>query len=119
MTVLFNPDSIINNIINDFGSNVYFILVSSKNGAVMKSYINEDEFNKASISLNISQLYELAEETTESIGLHGPDFNIIHSDNYYILTIKLLERLIILLTVDQIKVEDVFSTINKSVNIEP
>ena len=36
MTVLFNPDSIINNIINDFGSNVYFILVSSKNGAVMK-----------------------------------------------------------------------------------
>ncbi|MBY9018411.1 MAG: hypothetical protein KGD66_06215 [Candidatus Lokiarchaeota archaeon] len=119
MTVLFNPDSIINNLINDFGSNIYFILISSSNGSVMKSYINEDEFNKASISLNISQLYELAEETAESIGLHSPDFNIIHSDNYYILTIKLLKRLIILLTVDQIKVEDVFSTINKSVNIEP
>ena len=119
MTVLFNSESILNNLINEFGSSVYFILIASLNGVVMKSYINEDEFNKASISLNISQLYELAEETTESIGLHRPDFNIIHSDNYYILTIKLLERLIILLTVDQIRVEDVFNTINKSVNIQP
>jgi len=118
MTVLFNSKSILNNLIDEYGSSVYFILITSLNGVVMKSYINEEEFNKASISLNISQLYELAEETAESIGLHGPDFNIIHSDNYYILTIKLLERLIILLTVDQIKVEAVFSTINKSVNVE-
>jgi len=118
MTVLFNSKSILNNLIDEFGSSVYFILITSLNGVVMKSYINEEEFNKASISLNISQLYELAEETAESIGLHGPDFNIIHSDNYYILTIKLLERLIILLTVDQIKVEAVFNTINKSVNVE-
>jgi len=118
MTVLFNSKSILNNLIDEYGSSVYFILITSLNGVVMKSYINEEEFNKASISLNISQLYELAEETAESIGLHGPDFNIIHSDNYYILTIKLLERLIILLTVDQIKVEAVFNTINKSVNVE-
>ena len=107
-----------NNLIEKFQSSIYFVLITSLNGSVKKSYINEEEFNKAAISLNISQLYELAEETTESIGLHDPDFNIIHSDNYYILTIKLLDRLIILLTVDQIKVDDVFSIINKSVNIE-
>ena len=118
MTVLFNSESILNNLVNEFGAAIYFVLIASLNGAVIKSYINEEEFNKASISLNISQLYELAEETTESIGLHDPDFNIIHSDNYYILTIKLLDRLIILLTMDQIKVEDIFSTINKSVNVE-
>lgn len=119
MTVLFDSASILNNLIDEFGSELYFVLITTLNGSVMKSYINEDEFNKAAISLNISQLYELAEETSESIGLHSPDFNIIHSDNYYILTIKLLDRLIILLTVDQIKVEDVFSTINKSVDIKP
>jgi predicted regulator of Ras-like GTPase activity (Roadblock/LC7/MglB family) len=119
MTVLFNPDSILNNLIDEFGPSLYFVLIATLNGVVMKSYINEEEFNKASISLNISQLYDLAEETTEAIGLHDPDFNIIHSDNYYILTIKLLERLIILLTVDQINIDDVFSIINKSVNVEP
>jgi predicted regulator of Ras-like GTPase activity (Roadblock/LC7/MglB family) len=118
MTVLFDSAAILNNLIDEFGSSIYFIMITSLHGSVMKSYINEEEFNKASISLNISQLYELAEETTELIGLHGPDFNIIHSDNYYILTIKLLDRLIILLTVDQINVEDVFSIINKSINIE-
>ena len=115
MTVLLDLDLVLNNLIEEFGSLVYFILVSSENGAVIKSYINEEEFNKASISLNISQLYELAEETAESIGLHLPDFNIIHSENYYILSIKLLEKLIILLTADQIKVKEVFRIINKSV----
>ena len=116
MTVLFNSESIINNLIDEFQSAIYFILVSSLNGSIIKSYINEEEFNKAAISLNISQLYELAEEITESIGLHDPDFNIIHSDNYYVLSIKLLDRLIILLTVDQIKVDEVFTAINKTIN---
>ncbi|MFX1493172.1 MAG: hypothetical protein ACFFBZ_02705 [Promethearchaeota archaeon] len=116
MTVLIDLDLILKNLISGLGSSVYFILISSENGAVIKSYINEEEFNKASISLNISQLYELAEETTESIGLHNPDFNIIHSDNYYILSIKILEKLIILLTVDQIRVKEVFRIINNSIN---
>ncbi|MGB5910867.1 MAG: hypothetical protein WBH31_06715 [Promethearchaeia archaeon] len=116
MTVLIDLDLILKNLISELGSSVYFILISSENGAVIKSYINEEEFNKASISLNISQLYELAEETTESIGLHNPDFNIIHSDNYYILSIKILEKLIILLTVDQIRVKEVFRIINNSIN---
>jgi predicted regulator of Ras-like GTPase activity (Roadblock/LC7/MglB family) len=117
MTVLLDLDLIMNNLIEFLGTSVYFILITSENGAVIKSYINEEEFNKASISLNISQLYELAEETTESIGLHSPDFNIIHSDNYYILSIKILDNIIIMLTVDQIKVKEIFKTINKSVNI--
>ncbi|GAH79260.1 unnamed protein product, partial [marine sediment metagenome] len=82
MTLTIDMDAILNNLINDLGPAVYFILISSENGVIKKSYINEEEFNKASISLNISQLYELAEETAESIGLHSPDFNIIHSDNY-------------------------------------
>jgi predicted regulator of Ras-like GTPase activity (Roadblock/LC7/MglB family) len=117
MTVILDLETIIQRLIEELGSSVYFILVSSENGAVMKSYINEEEFNKASISLNVSQLYELAEEITESIGLHDPDFNIIHSDNYYILTMKILEKLIILLTVDQVEVQEVFEIINKSINI--
>ena len=117
MTVILDLENTIQKLIEELGSSVYFILVSSENGAVMKSYINEEEFNKASISLNVSQLYELAEEITESIGLHDPDFNIIHSDNYYILTMKILEKLIILLTVDQVEVQEVFKIINKSINI--
>ncbi|MFX1498284.1 MAG: hypothetical protein ACFFBH_12215 [Promethearchaeota archaeon] len=118
MTILIDLDLILRNLISELGSSVYFILISSENGAVIKSYINEEEFNKASISLNISQLYELAEDTTESIGLHNPDFNIIHSDNYYILSIKIVEKLIILLTTDQIRVKDVFKIINNSINAD-
>ncbi|MFX1234447.1 MAG: hypothetical protein ACFFBY_07775 [Promethearchaeota archaeon] len=116
MTILIDLDLILRNLISELGSSVYFILISSENGAVIKSYINEEEFNKASISLNISQLYELAEDTAEYIGLHGPDFNIIHSDNYYILSIKIIEKLIILLTADQIRVKEVFKIINNSIN---
>ena len=106
---------ILNNLVDEFGASVYFVLISSLNGVIKKSYINEDEFNKASISLNISQLYELAEETAEDIGLHSPDFNITHSDNYYILSIKILDHLVILLTTDQVEVKDVFQIINQSV----
>jgi len=118
MTVLLDLDLIMNNLIESLGVSVYFILITSKNGAVIKSYINEEEFNKAAISLNISQLYELAEETAESIGLHKPDFNIIHSENYYILSMKILDNIIILLTVDQIEVKSVFEIINKSINLD-
>ncbi|MBA7585945.1 hypothetical protein ES708_27938 [subsurface metagenome] len=115
MTVLLDLDLILNSLVSELGPAVYFILISSENGVIKKSYINEEEFNKASISLNISQLYELAEETTESIGIHSPDFNIIHSDNYYILSIKILEKLIILLTEDQVDVKKIFKIINSSV----
>jgi len=116
MTLTVDLESILTNLVNELGPSVYFILISSLNGVIMKSYINENEFNKASISLNISQLYELAEETAEDIGLHSPDFNIIHSDNYYLLTIKVLEHLVLLLTTDQVEVKDVFRIINQSVN---
>jgi len=115
MTVLIDLDLILNSLVSELGPAVYFVLVSSENGVIKKSYINEEEFNKASISLNISQLYELAEEITESVGLHSPDFNIIHSDNFYILSIKILEELIILLTEDQVDVKQVFKIINRSV----
>ena len=112
--MLLDMDSILKSLIDHLGSSVYFIIISSENGVVKKSYINEDEFNAASISLNISQLYELAEDTIESIGLHSPDFNIIHTDNYYILSIKVVEILIILLTVDQVEVKEIFRIINES-----
>ena len=92
----------------------YFILITTENGVVMKSYINEDEFNKASISVNMAQLYEIAEEVTNEIGIHTPDFNIIHSDNFYIISIKIMERIIILLTQDQVNISNVFEIINKS-----
>jgi len=116
MTLTIDMDMILNNLVNEFGPSVYFVLISSLHGVIIKSYINEEEFNKASISLNISQLYELAEETAEDIGLHSPDFNITHSDNYYILSIKIVEHLIILLTTDQVEVKEVFGIINQSLN---
>ena len=97
------------------GTDVFFILITSENGVVIKSYINEDEFNKASISLNVSQLYELAEELSTEIGLHAPDFNIVHSDNYYIISIKILGKIVILLTQDQVEISSVFRIINESI----
>jgi predicted regulator of Ras-like GTPase activity (Roadblock/LC7/MglB family) len=107
-------DLILKNLIAGMDKKAYFILITTENGVVMKSYINEDEFNKASISVNISQLYEIAEEVTEEIGIHAPDFNIIHSDNFYIISIKIMERIIILLTQDQVEINKVFEIINKS-----
>lgn len=115
MTVSIDLDEILNNLIKDLGSSAFFIIISSENGVVRKAYINDDEFNKASISLNVSQLYELAEEITGEIGIHNPDFNITHSDNYFIVSIKLLEHLIILLTQDQVEISQIFDIINKTV----
>ena len=114
MTLSLNPELILNNLIKGLGAKVFFILITSENGVVIKSYINEDEFNKAAIGVNISQLYETAEEVTEEIGIHTPDFNIIHSDNFYIISIKLVDRIIILLTQDQVNINEVFEIINKS-----
>ena len=45
MTVSIDLDSILNNLIQELGSSVYFIIISSENGVVRKSYINDDEFN--------------------------------------------------------------------------
>ena len=60
------------------------------------------------------KIYEIAEEVTNEIGIHTPDFNIIHSDNFYIISIKIMERIIILLTQDQVNISNVFEIINKS-----
>lgn len=115
MTVTLNVDLVLNNLITRLGeSRLYFILITSENGAVLKSYINE-EFNEASIALNISQLHELAEEITSEIGVHSPDFNVIHSDNFYILSIKILGKIVIVLTEDQVEFSSVFEIINKCI----
>ena len=114
MTLTLNPELILNNLIKGLGSKLFFALFTSENGVVIKSYINEDEFNKAAIGVNISQLYETAEEVIEEIGIHTPDFCIIHSDNFYVISIKLVNRIIILLTQDQVDINEVFEIINKS-----
>ena len=114
MSVSLDLDLIMNDLVNGLGSKVYFILITSLHGVVMKSYINDEEFNKESISLNISQLYESSVEVTSEIGIHEPDFNMIHSDNFYVLSIKILKKIIILLTEDQIDINQVFDIINKS-----
>ncbi|MFW9898870.1 MAG: hypothetical protein ACFFDO_06385 [Candidatus Thorarchaeota archaeon] len=113
MSVTLDLNLIMNKLVKELGSKIYFVIITSLHGVVMKSYINEEEFNKESISLNISQLYESAVEVTGEIGIHEPDFNIIHSDNFYVLSIKILERIIILLTEDQIDVKQVFEIINQ------
>ncbi|MFX1419514.1 MAG: hypothetical protein ACFE9N_11400 [Promethearchaeota archaeon] len=115
MTATLEVDLVLNSLIKEFGeSGLYFVLITSENGAVIKSYINQ-EFNKTSISLNMSQIYELAEEITSEIGIHTPDFNVIHSDNFYILSIKILGKIVILLTEDQVEFSSVFTVINKCI----
>jgi len=115
MTVSIDLDEVLNNLVSKLGTDVFFVLITSENGVVIKSYINEDEFNKASISLNVSQLYELAEEVVGEIGLHAPDFTIIHSDNYYIVSIKIIGKIVILLTLDQVEISYIFKIINETV----
>ncbi|MFO7796962.1 MAG: hypothetical protein R6W84_12505 [Promethearchaeia archaeon] len=115
MTVTFDLDSILENLMDKLGEKIYFIIISSENGVVIKSYINEDEFNKSAISLNISQVYESSEEITDSIGIHKPDFTLIHSDNFYILSMKLLDNIFILLMEDQVDLGLVFQIINSCI----
>jgi len=114
MTATLEVDLVLDTLIKELGSGLYFVLITSENGAVIKSYINQ-EFNKTSIGLNMSQLYELAEEITSEIGIHAPDFTVIHSDNFYVLSIKILNRIVILLTEDQIDFSSIFEMINKCI----
>jgi len=114
MTATLQLDLVLDSLIKTLGAKVYFVIITSENGAVIKSYINQ-EFNKSSIGLNMSQLYELAEEITSEIGVHDPDFNVIHSDNFYILSIKILRNIVIVLTEDQVEFSSIFDIINKCI----
>ena len=115
MSVSLDLEAVLNNLISELGTSLYFVLITSENGAVIKSYINEEEFNKSAISLNIAQIYETAEEISESIGIQAHDFNVIHSANFYILSFKILEKIIILLTEDQVEINTVSQIINQCV----
>ncbi len=115
MTATLEDDLVLDSLIKEFGElGLYFIIITSENGAVIKSYINK-EFNKSSIGLNMSQLYELAEEITSEIGIHSPDFNLIHASNYYIFSIKFMGKIIITLLDDQLDFSKIFDIINKCV----
>jgi predicted regulator of Ras-like GTPase activity (Roadblock/LC7/MglB family) len=115
MTATLEVDEVLQSLIKEFGeSGLYFVLITSENGAVIKSYINQ-EFNKTSIGLNMSQLYELAEEISSEIGLHSPDFNLIHASNYYIFSIKFMGKIIVTLLDDQLDFSQIFDVINKCV----
>ncbi|MHA2282808.1 MAG: hypothetical protein ACXAC5_18345 [Promethearchaeota archaeon] len=114
MTATLEVDLVLDTLVKELGSGLYFILITSENGAVIKSYINQ-EFNKTSIGLNMSQLYELAEEITTEIGVHTPDFTLIHSDNFYVLSIKILNKIVIILMEDQIDFSNIFEIINKCI----
>jgi len=115
MTASLEVDLVVDSLIKEFGdSGLYFVLITSENGAVIKSYISQ-EFNKTSIGLNMSQLYELAEEITSEIGVHSPDFNLIHASNYYLFSIKFMGKIIITLLDDQLDFSQIFDVINKCV----
>ncbi len=115
MTASLEVDDVLDSLIKEFGgSGLYFVLITSENGAVIKSYISQ-EFNKTSIGLNMSQLYELAEEIASEIGVHTPDFNLIHASNYYIFSIKFMGKIIITLLDDQLDFSQIFDIINKCV----
>ena len=114
MTATLEVDLVLDTLVKELGSGLYFLLITSENGAVIKSYINQ-EFNKTSIGLNMSQLYEIAEEITSEIGVHTPDFTVIHSDNFYVLSIKILNKIVIILMEDQIDFSSIFEIINKCI----
>lgn len=114
MSAILNLDAVLDTLIKELGSGVYFILITSENGAVIKSHISQ-EFNKTSIGLNMSQLYELAEDITSDTGIHSPDFTVIHSDNFYVISVKVLDKIIILLTEDQVSFTKIFEIINNSI----
>ncbi|MHA1987335.1 MAG: hypothetical protein ACW98D_11905 [Promethearchaeota archaeon] len=114
MTATLEVDLVLDTLVKELGTGLYFLLITSENGAVIKSYINQ-EFNKTSIGLNISQLYEIAEEITSEIGVHSPDFTVIHSDNFYVLSIKILNKIVIILMEDQIDFSSIFELINKCI----
>ena len=116
MNATLDSTLVLDTLIKEFGElGLYFILICTENGAVIKSYINQ-EFNKTSIGLNMSQLYELAEEISSEIGVHNPDFNVIHSDNFYILSVKILGKIIITLVEDQLDFSRIFDIINSCIN---
>ncbi|MBY9005354.1 MAG: hypothetical protein KGD63_01195 [Candidatus Lokiarchaeota archaeon] len=112
MSVILDIDLVLKKLLDELGEKVFFIIISSENGLILKSYINNEEFNKTAISLHISQVYESAEEITELIGVHNPDFNLIHSDNFYILSVKILNKIIIVLMEDQTNITEIFHIIN-------
>ena len=114
MTATLEVELVLDTLVKELGSGVYFIIITSENGAVIKSYINQ-EFNKTSIGVNMSQLYEFAEEITSEIGVHSPDFTVIHSDNFYVLSIKILNKIVIILMEDQIDFSSIFEIINKCI----
>jgi len=114
MTATLEVDLVLETLVKELGSGLYFTLITSENGAIIKSYINQ-EFNKNSIGLNMSQLYEIAEEITSEIGVHSPDFTVIHSDNFYVLSLKILNRIVIILMEDQIDFTSIFEIVNKCI----
>jgi len=122
MTATLEVDLVLETLVKELGSGLYFTLITSENGAIIKSYINQ-EFNKNSIGLNMSQLYEIAEEITyeiaeeitSEIGVHSPDFTVIHSDNFYVLSLKILNRIVIILMEDQIDFSSIFEIVNKCI----
>ena len=114
MSAILNLDTVLDTLIKELGSGVYFILITSENGAIIKSHISQ-EFNKTSIGLNMSQLYELAEDIASEVGIHSPDFTVIHSDNFYVISVKVLDKIIILLTEDQVSFTKIFEIINNSI----
>ena len=114
MTATLEVDLVLDTLVKELGSGLYFLLITSENGAVIKSYINQ-EFNKTSIGVNMSQLYEIAEEITSEIGVHTPDFTVIHSDNFYVLSIKIFNKIVIILMEDQIDFSSIFEIINKCI----
>jgi len=114
MSATLNLDTVLDTLIKELGYGVYFILITSENGAIIKSHISQ-EFNKTSIGLNMSQLYELAEDISSDVGIHSPDFTVIHSDNFYVISVKVLDKIIILLTEDQVSFTKIFKIINNSI----
>ncbi len=106
---------IMDDLLEKFEKFIYFLLISNINGAVLHSRINEEEFNKASLCLEFSQLYDVSKDITEDIGIQSPDFNLVHSDNYYILTIRILNYLLTILSLDTIDINNVFQVINSHI----
>jgi len=87
-------------------------LISSSTGRVKEQFVNEQEFSAVKIGLNVSMLYNTALEMAQHIGLQAPDYHLIHSQGYYLLTIKINDDLLFAVLQDNVDLNMIFQSVN-------
>lgn len=105
---------LLNALINIDG--ILVVLICTKSGRVKEDYINEDEFNKSKIGVNVSLLYKSAMEMCELTGVQEPVYNLISSPGYNILLVNIGRYLLFILCQDTTEIEVIYQVTNMFMN---